>query len=100
MEHVISWQEQTRPRDAWFAEDKLQHLLASFAATGFAYGAVRATGIEHDGAVPLAVLAAAAAGAAKEIHDRGQSRAVSVRDLVWDAAGITLGIILVRQTRQ
>jgi uncharacterized protein YfiM (DUF2279 family) len=86
-------------RDAWVAEDKLRHFFASFAATGVSYGAVRAAGLDRDSALPVAAVAAAALGVWKELRDRKLGKGFSARDLVWDTAGIVLGIVILQQTR-
>ncbi len=81
------------PADRWVAEDKLQHLAASFAATSMGYGASRA--LAEPGPARIAAGAGAAAlGLAKEIVDARAGGPFSFRDLVWDAAGIALGLTL------
>jgi uncharacterized protein YfiM (DUF2279 family) len=88
-----------QPADAWFAEDKVRHFLASFAATGYAYAGMRSVGAEPEVALPLGALAAAGLGIWKELADRAGGAAISTRDLVWDAAGIALGMVLIHQIR-
>jgi uncharacterized protein YfiM (DUF2279 family) len=84
--------------DAWIAEDKLQHLGMSFAATAFAYAGAR-TLIEPDPALVVAGSAALLAGIAKEIHDARAGRGFSLKDLAWDAAGVALGLTLAHRIR-
>jgi uncharacterized protein YfiM (DUF2279 family) len=84
--------------DAWIAEDKLQHLGMSFAATAFAYAGAR-TMIEPDPALVVAGSAALLAGIAKEIHDARAGRGFSLKDLAWDAAGVALGLTLAHRIR-
>lgn len=91
---------QTPPErvDDWFGEDKFRHFGASFAGTAFAYAAAR-TVIDPDPAFAAAGLAAFAAGVAKEIHDDRRGQFFSLRDLLWDGAGVALGLLLVYNTR-
>jgi uncharacterized protein YfiM (DUF2279 family) len=84
--------------DAWIAEDKLQHLGMSFAATAFSYAGAR-TVLEPDPALVVAGSAALLAGIAKEIHDARSGRRFSFRDLAWDAAGVALGLTLAHRIR-
>lgn len=86
-------------RDAWFAQDKMKHMVTSLGLTLMGYGAVRATGFGHRTAAWLAVGTAAAAGVAKEIYDRTHGRPFSLRDLAWDAVGVLIGASVVDRTR-
>ncbi|MGH7481178.1 MAG: hypothetical protein ACRELV_03415, partial [Longimicrobiales bacterium] len=90
---------QDEPVDDWLAEDKLKHLTVSFGATTFGYGAATLAGLDHDAGVAAAIGIAAALGVAKELRDRRSGGPFSVRDLVWDAAGIAAGFLLVDATR-
>jgi uncharacterized protein YfiM (DUF2279 family) len=84
--------------DRWLAEDKLRHFGMYFAATGFAYGGARFL-VEPDVARLAAAAAALAAGVGKEIHDVRAGYGFSLKDLAWDAAGVALGLALVRNIR-
>ncbi len=84
--------------DDWIAEDKLQHFTMSFAATAFAYAGAR-TALDSDAALISAGVVALAAGIGKEIHDARRGQHFCVRDLVWDAAGVALGIVFAHQIR-
>lgn len=78
------------PGDRWIAEDKLQHFAISFAVTGMAYGAARLA-LDAGRARPVAVGLAAALGVGKELADARRGGRFSVKDLAWDAVGVTLG---------
>lgn len=84
--------------DRWLAEDKARHFTMSFAVTAMGYGAAR-TAMGHDAAAATAVGAAAAAGLGKELVDARSGRWFSPKDLVWDAAGVALGYLLVDRIR-
>jgi uncharacterized protein YfiM (DUF2279 family) len=84
--------------DAWLAEDKLQHFGMSFAATAFTYAGAR-TLLEPEASLVVAGTTALLAGIAKEVHDARAGRWFSVKDLVWDAAGVALGLTFVHQIR-
>lgn len=86
------------PADRWVAEDKLRHFAISFAATHMMYGGARFV-TDSRTAVPAAASAALALGLGKEIADVRRGRPFSLKDLAWDAAGVALGVLLVRQIR-
>ena len=88
-----------QPLDAWFAEDKMRHLAMAFAATTFAHAAGRAAGMDAGSATAAGAAAAVAASVGKEIFDRRAGGIFSVRDLVWDAVGIALGVLMVGNAR-
>ncbi|MGQ0561338.1 MAG: hypothetical protein ACT443_05635 [Gemmatimonadota bacterium] len=77
-------------RDAFFGADKFQHAGMSYAVTSFAFAGTR-----NEAA---AIATGAAAGILKEFYDRAQGRPFSALDLVWDAIGIALGFVMVKQT--
>jgi uncharacterized protein YfiM (DUF2279 family) len=87
------------PHDPWFAEDKLKHYFMSLAATNLAYGGARLVGLERRPALFAAAGAAGAAGLWKEWYDHRRGGLFSVRDLVWDAAGVATGVVAMRATR-
>jgi uncharacterized protein YfiM (DUF2279 family) len=86
-----------RPADAWFGADKFKHFAMSYAITAFAFAGARSV-LDGDTSLGLAVAAGSAAGLMKEFYDRARGRPFSARDLAWDAAGIALGFVMVRQT--
>jgi len=86
--------------DAWLAEDKARHLFASLALTAVTFGGARAVGVEWPDAGIAAGVVAGGAGFAKELSDRARGRPFSVRDLVWDAAGIGVGLVLAERARR
>ena len=77
--------------DAWLGADKFKHAAMSYAITAYTFAATDSE--------PAAVASAAIAGILKEIYDRRRGSLFSVRDLVWDAAGVALGYAVVKQTR-
>jgi uncharacterized protein YfiM (DUF2279 family) len=87
------------PPDKWFAEDKLQHYFMSFATTQLAAGAARAAGFERSPSLAVGVAAGASAGLWKEWRDRRRGGPFSTRDLVWDAAGIASGVVVMKQLK-
>lgn len=85
--------------DRWIGEDKLQHFFVSFVATSLAAGGARLAGVDRPPAVVVGVSFGAGAGIWKELRDRRLGRAISVRDLVWDAAGVGLAAVVASRTR-
>lgn len=82
--------------DRWLAEDKLRHFSLSFAATQMTYGGARML-TDRDPAVPLAAGTALLLGVAKEVRDARAGGAFSLKDLVWDAAGVALSVAFIRR---
>jgi uncharacterized protein YfiM (DUF2279 family) len=85
--------------DGWFGEDKLRHFLASYAVAAVGYGSARLVGIEPDAALALATGGAVAAGIGKEWADVRRGGPFSLKDLVYDAAGIAVALGILRNTR-
>lgn len=77
--------------DAWLGADKFKHAGMSYAITAFSFAA---TDSEE-----AAIASGAVAGILKEVMDRRRGSLFSVRDLIWDAAGIALGYAVIKQTR-
>lgn len=86
-------------KDSWFGQDKMKHLVTSFAATTMGYAGLRTTGVDHRSAALLAVAGAGTLGVLKEAYDRAHARPFSFRDLAWDALGVAIGAALVDRTR-
>lgn len=82
--------------DRWFGRDKARHFGTSTAIQLMGYGALRLLGAERTGAMLGAAVVTAAAGIGKEVYDARNGGDPSVRDVVWDAAGLGAGIALSR----
>jgi len=86
--------------DRWLAEDKFKHFFASFAVTLLAAGAARAAGLEARESMVAGAGTGVGAGVWKEVRDAGRPGGhFSVRDLVWDLAGVGAGIAVTAQAR-
>src|SRR5688500_10670952 len=88
---------QARP-DRWLAEDKMKHMVMSAAVVGFAQAGAR-TITDARSAVVIGAVAGVAAGIWKELRDQRIGRPFSERDLIWDAVGIGLGVLLTSRAR-
>lgn len=82
--------------DRWLAEDKAQHFAMSFAATSMTYGAARIS-LEPAPARTTAAGVAVMLGIGKELFDARRGGPFSLKDLVWDAAGVALGYTFVQR---
>lgn len=82
--------------DPWFGEDKIQHFAASAGVTALAFGASRVA-FDHPGATAAGIGVAALAGLLKEVHDQRIGRPFSLRDLAYDALGIGLAFLWIRE---
>jgi putative lipoprotein len=79
-------------RDAWFGEDKVMHFVASFFATSISASGARAVGLSPRASAVAGAGRGSAAGVWKEVRDHARpGHSASVRDLVWDAAGVAAG---------
>ncbi|MEW5926870.1 MAG: hypothetical protein AB1941_05270 [Gemmatimonadota bacterium] len=84
-------------RQAWFSRDKTYHFGISAAGAGALYAGARRLGLSRRQAALASTLAVGAAGVWREVGttDRADPltrRKLSRRDLVWDGAGIALGL--------
>lgn len=88
------------PPDRWFAEDKVKHFATSFAATTLAAGGARMAGLDVREAAYAGAGTAAVLGVWKEVRDaRTPGASASLRDIVWDGAGIAVGTAAMLQVR-
>lgn len=85
--------------DQWFAADKMRHFGVAFAISGLTYAGLRAVDVDRGQALAGAGAAALIAGLGKELYDKHIGRGFSIRDLVWDVAGIAAAMALLDRTR-
>jgi putative lipoprotein len=80
--------------DPWFAPDKALHFGFSAAISGLGYGGTAL--FTEDRAVRIVVGASLglAAGITKELLDLAGFGQPSWKDLVWDVAGVAVGVVL------
>jgi uncharacterized protein YfiM (DUF2279 family) len=74
--------------DPWFAEDKLKHYFTSFVVTSLAASGARVAGLDRSPATVAGAGLGVAAGLYKELRDPRTGGFFSVRDLLWDIAGV------------
>lgn len=87
-------------QDSWFGPDKVRHFFVSAMLQSLGYGTLRALDVRHGSALAGASVITAGFGIGKELSDRRHGRSVSVRDLIWDAAGAgAASLLLVRTER-
>jgi uncharacterized protein YfiM (DUF2279 family) len=87
------------PEDRWIAEDKFKHFFNSYVATVLAASGARVAGLDARQSLAVGVGVGAGAGVWKEIRDaRLPGGSASVRDLVWDFAGVGVGAVVVAQS--
>jgi uncharacterized protein YfiM (DUF2279 family) len=90
----------TEPPDRWLAEDKWKHFFTSFVATTLAASGARAAGMDARTSRAAGAGFGMGVGVWKEIHDhRTPGGHASVRDLVWDAAGVGAGVAVAARSR-
>ena len=82
----------SRVPDPWIAPDKVKHATLAFALQGGAYAVMRGAA-DHRLALAGATLATTALSVLKERMDR-RTTGFSVRDLVWDAAGVVAASVI------
>ena len=85
-------------RDDWFGQDKFKHFAMSYMITATSFSATRMVA-DKDASLGSGIALGVAAGILKEVYDKRDKRRFSYRDLLWDAAGITAGVLIARQTR-
>jgi putative lipoprotein len=89
-----------QPQDRWFGEDKLKHFVTSFIVTSLASSGARAAGLNGEASLLVGAGTGAGLGVWKEWSDRNaEGRTASVRDMVWDLAGVGTAAIVQAQTQ-
>ena len=88
----------TLERDDWLGEDKFKHFAMSYMITTASFGTARMA-TDRDASLTVGIAIGTAAGILKEIYDKRDKRRISIKDLMWDAAGIAAGAIVAKQTR-
>ena len=83
------------PPDHWFGVDKVKHFVVSALAQSVTFGLLQYGGVRPPAAVAGSLAAGAALGVGRELHDRRTKGLFSRRDLVWDAAGLAAGALVV-----
>lgn len=79
----------------WTSRDKLYHFALSGAGAAAVYSGARWMGIGRRTAIWLSVGLVGAAGVVREVSDRRRpDKYFSEKDLLWNAAGIALGIAI------
>jgi uncharacterized protein YfiM (DUF2279 family) len=84
-------------QDSWWTEDKLHHFLHSTAITSSTYLISKNIGkINKEKSIYISISLGSIAGIAKEISDEHKKNgSFSLKDLIYDIAGIAAGILLV-----
>ena len=88
-----------RPPDPWFAEDKLKHFAASFVVSSLSASGARAFGLDRRQSVAAGAAVGLASGFAKEIGDARSGIGFSVKDILWDIAGVSAAVALLDASR-
>lgn len=78
----------------WTSRDKWYHFGVSAVAAGTIYSGSRWLGLSRWPAVAVAVGVTGAVGWLREVHDDRRGKYFSQKDLLWNAAGITVGIAI------
>lgn len=88
------------PEDPWISEDKGKHLLTSFVVTSLSGSASRAAGLGPRESAAAGAAVGAGVGVWKELRDMRDPRgSASLRDLVWDLAGVGVAVLLLSGAR-
>lgn len=83
--------------DPFWAKDKAQHAIGSFFITGLALQSLQKMGLSYHSSRLWAVSFSFSIGVGKEIRDSRQPRnRFSIPDLIADALGIGVAVLLVR----
>ena len=89
-----------QPEDRWFGEDKVKHFVTSFIVTSLASSGARAVGLDNDASLLVGAGTGAGLGLWKEWSDRNaEGHTASVRDIVWDLAGVGAAAVVQAQTQ-
>src|SRR5512146_2978332 len=80
--------------DRWFAPDKMKHFFMAAFVQSASFSGMRAVGMTKSSSLAGATVLTAGVSIGKEIHDRRSGGEFSVKDLMWDAAGMAAGAAL------
>lgn len=93
-------QQPVLPPDRLFGEDKWTHFLVSALATAVSAAGAEAAGLDDDASLAVGAGAGLTLGVGKELWDRTTPTGrPSALDLLWDAAGVGLGVWVASQGR-
>ena len=87
------------PREPLFGEDKVKHYVASFVISSLAVSGARAAGLKHSESIAVGAGFGVGTGFIKEIQDARRGQFFSVRDLLWDLAGVGTAVVMVDAAR-
>lgn len=90
----------TPQRDSWFGADKIKHFLMSAFIQSLTFGGLQYAGANRNAAFAGSIGVTAAFGIGKEFHDKRIGERFSVRDIIWDAGGAGVAIVMLRNTQR
>lgn len=88
------------PPDRWFGVDKLKHFVVSALAQSVTFSGLQYAGASRDAALGGSLAVGVTLGLGRELHDRRAGGPFSVRDLVWDGAGLGAATLLLRHAER
>ena len=88
-------QQQNQLKDDWFSKDKYAHFLISTAVSAAIANAAKNENRDNCDAALIGFSITLSLGAAKESYDKRRKKTLySEKDMVWNAAGSTIGGLL------
>jgi len=85
--------------DRWFAEDKLKHFVTSFVVTSLSATGARAAGLDRRPSIAFGAAVGSVSGLYKEVRDARSGAIFSMRDIVWDGAGVGASLFVLHSSR-
>jgi hypothetical protein len=88
------------PRDTFLGPDKVKHFFISAFIESVGFAGMEAAGANRSPSIVAATAVGAAAGIAREIHDKITKKLFSFGDLAWDGVGIASALLLISHTQR
>ena len=88
------------PRDTFLGPDKVKHFFMSAFLESVGFSGMQIAGANRSVSLGAAVTVTAAAGVARELHDKRTKGLFSFGDLTWDALGIGAAALLLSHTQR
>lgn len=86
--------------DRWLSADKVRHFAAAAFVQTVSFSGLRTLGASRSGALIGATAVTSGVSVGKEVRDRRSGSGFSVKDLGWDAAGLSAASLLLQATER
>lgn len=93
-------QSAAKPADPVFGVDKVKHFFIAGFVEAITFAGLEAAGASRSSARGGAIGATVVVSIGREVHDRKTKGLFSVRDLVWDAIGASVALVVLNRAQR